>query len=127
MDLRRVHDAGRRAHPEDLAAARIPAERYRGPLVLIGGGEDRVWPSAEMAEAVAASRRRAGLPTVLVVEPHAGHALGGDGYAPAAPLAGLGGEPDANARARRLGWKATLDAFAAALHPDRVGRPASAS
>ncbi len=121
MNLRRVHDAGRKAHPEDLAAARIPVERFKGPLVLIGGGDDRIWPSAEMAEAVAATRRKAGLPTVLVVEPHAGHALGGPGYEPAAPLTAVGGEPAAIARARRLGWKATLETFAATLHPARTG------
>lgn len=121
MELRGVHDAGRRVHPERMADARIPAERFKGSLVLIGGGEDRVWPSAEMAERVAATRKAAGLPTVLVVEPKAGHALGGLGYDPAAAFVPLGGEADAIARARRLGWKATLETFAATLHPERVG------
>ena len=117
MELRPVHDAGRRLHPDRLAAARIPVERFRGPLVLVGGGEDRIWPSAEMAQAVAATRRAAGLPTVIVVEAKAGHALGGPGYDPATPLAALGGEPEAIARARRLGWKATLETFDRALRP----------
>ena len=121
MNLRRVHDAGRRSHAEDHDAARIPVERYAGPLVLAGGGDDRVWPSADMAQAVAETRRKSGRPTVLVVEPHAGHGLGGTGYDPAAPLSAVGGEPAANARARRLAWKATLETFAAALHPERVG------
>lgn len=119
MSLRPVHDAGRKAHPEDLAAARIPVERYKGPLVLVGGGDDQVWPSGEMASIVAETRRKAGLPTTLIVEPHAGHGLGGPGYDPAAPLTVLGGDAQSNARARRLGWKATLETFKGALRPPR--------
>ena len=117
MSLRPVHDAGRRAHPGDLAAARIPVERYKGPLVLIGGGDDQVWPSGEMARNVAVARRKAGLPTTVIVEAHAGHGLGGPGYDPAGPLTALGGDAASNARARRLGWKATLEMFDRALRP----------
>ncbi len=117
MSLRPVHDAGRRAHPERLAAARIPVERFHGPLVLVAGGDDAVWPSLEMARNMVMTRRAAGLPTILVGETHAGHGLGGPGYDPAARLVALGGEPAAIARARRLGWKATLETFDRTLHP----------
>ncbi|QYE33073.1 acyl-CoA thioesterase/BAAT N-terminal domain-containing protein (plasmid) [Polymorphobacter sp. PAMC 29334] len=60
MDLRRVHLAGRAAYPDRLAAARIPIERFHGALLLVAGGADQIWPSAEMAVNIVAARRSVG-------------------------------------------------------------------
>ena len=117
MDLRRVHLAGRAAFPDRIAAARIPVERYRGALLVAGGGQDAIWPSAEMARNIAASRRGSALTTKLLTFPAAGHLLGGPGTAPAVELTGAGGTAAAVAHARIETWKATFEMFAASLRP----------
>ncbi|MEV4260879.1 alpha/beta fold hydrolase [Kribbella sp. NPDC049584] len=50
--------------------ARIPVERIRDVL-LIAGGDDKVWPAVEFAEEIV--RRRGERPTRLLVSPEAGH------------------------------------------------------
>ncbi|MFC9689753.1 acyl-CoA thioester hydrolase/BAAT C-terminal domain-containing protein [Kribbella sp. NPDC056951] len=54
----------------DHEAARIPVERIRDVL-LIAGGDDKVWPSVDFAAEIV--RRRGALPTRLVVGEAAGH------------------------------------------------------
>lgn len=49
--LRDIHAASLRARHK-VADALIPVERIRGPVLLISGGDDRLWPAGEMAEAV---------------------------------------------------------------------------
>ena len=117
MDLRAVHLAGRAANPGRLAAARIRIEDYAGPLLVVGGGMDRIWPSAEMTRSIAASRAAAGRSTQMLVYPNAGHALGGPGTEPATPLAVNGGNPAAIAAGRTEAWRATFALFDAALRP----------
>jgi dienelactone hydrolase len=117
MALRHVHDLGRAHHPERYAAARIPVETYRGRLLLIAGEMDQIWPSAEMARAIAERRTQAGLSTDLVVYPDAGHALAGDGTHVDSGAMKLGGTVDAIARDRRDAWARTRAFLAAALAP----------
>jgi uncharacterized protein len=45
-----------RQHPEAL----IPVERISGPILLISGSDDHVWPSKEMAEMIMARLKKAG-------------------------------------------------------------------
>jgi pimeloyl-ACP methyl ester carboxylesterase len=54
----------------DVDAARIPVEQIKDVL-LIAGGDDKVWPAVDFAEEIV--RRRGSLPTRLVVGPDAGH------------------------------------------------------
>ncbi|MFB6721955.1 alpha/beta fold hydrolase [Kribbella sp. NPDC056345] len=54
----------------DVQAARIPVERIRDVL-LIAGGDDKVWPSVDFAEEIV--RRRGPLPTRVVTGAAAGH------------------------------------------------------
>ncbi len=59
-------------------AALIPVERVPGPLLLIAGGADQVWPSAAMARALSQRLHEHGDPhghTVLEY-PKASHSLG---------------------------------------------------
>lgn len=111
--LRRMHDGGRAEHPGRVAAARIPVERFKGPLLLVGGGDDQMWASGEMAERIADTRRAAGLPTVLKVYPEAGHAISATGWGPtttanAGPMK-MGGQPAADARAQANAFEATRE------------------
>ena len=74
------------ARLEDRAAeeaATIPVERIDGPVMLISGGDDAMWPSALMAGKVAARLAAHGhpYPVESLVYPAAGHAIGSP-YAP---------------------------------------------
>ncbi|MBB5205050.1 dienelactone hydrolase [Inhella inkyongensis] len=112
--IRRPHDQGRAAAtPEQIERARIPVERIRAPLFLLGGGDDQLWASGAMAEAIAARRARVpGLKTVLITHPEAGHYLGGTGTGPTThynegPMKS-GGQPAATAQAQAQGFAALL-------------------
>lgn len=115
MDMRRIHVDGRAANPDKVAAARIRVERFRGRLLLVAGGRDQVWPSAEMARNIVATRKRAGLATQLVLGPLANHFLAGPGTKPTAPLATPGSDPRAIAHTRERAWNDTFALFHRAL------------
>jgi dienelactone hydrolase len=89
--------------------AAIAVERIHGPILMIGGEDDGVWPSSEMVDA-AAARLRANhfaYAVVALIYPHAGHRAGMPEIVPAwhsaipHPISGmtmdLGGSPEGNA------------------------------
>jgi dienelactone hydrolase len=41
-----------------VAAAAIPVERIGGPILLVSGGDDHLWPATEMSEAIVARLKR---------------------------------------------------------------------
>lgn len=108
METRRPHVAGRAAYPERVAPATIPVENFAGEMLVIGGDDDRVWPSGPMARAVAQRRAATGRSTALLTWPDAGHALGGPGTTPVAPMLPNGGTAAGLAAARRAAWTATI-------------------
>lgn len=119
--VRRPQDAGRAANPARVPAARIPVENYAGPMFLLGGHDDQMWDSGGMAEAIAATRAKAGRETVALVFRDAGHAIGGSGWTPttqynAGPMK-MGGTPQADAAAQAQGWKGLLDFLQRHLGP----------
>lgn len=77
--LANAHEEGRAKHPQRIAQARIDVEQCQCPMLLVAGGRDLAWPSAEMATAIAARCRQAGLETELLVYPECGHVLCGRG------------------------------------------------
>jgi hypothetical protein len=56
-----------------VPTSRIPVERIGGDVIVTAGGDDQVWPSDAFATAIVHRRRRAGLDTVVVDHPEAGH------------------------------------------------------
>jgi hypothetical protein len=92
-------------HADRVPAARIPVERVAGEVVLVAGGDDRLWPSLAFAEEVLRCRRLHGLPTTLVSHPSAGHRvrLPGERPPPASRLV-HGGTPDADAALGEQLW-----------------------
>ncbi|XGX78695.1 hypothetical protein LQK93_01490 [Terrabacter sp. BE26] len=68
-----VYAQALRTHAGRVAAATIPVERFFGDVLLVAGGDDKVWPSVTFARAVQARRRSLDLPTTLVTHPEAGH------------------------------------------------------
>ena len=108
MEMRRPHMAGRAAYPERVAEATIRVEDFAGEMLLIGGDDDRVWPSGAMTRAIAARRAAAGRATALLTWPDAGHALAGPGTEPIAPMLANGGSASGLAAARSTAWAATI-------------------
>jgi hypothetical protein len=84
----------------------IPVERINGPVMLICGKSDTLWPSCPMAEQAAARLKARHFlhPVQLREYPDAGHAVFGQPWDPKsaqfADLAKEGGTPDGNQRAR---------------------------
>jgi dienelactone hydrolase len=110
-----VHYRYRMRDPAAAERARIPVERIAGPVMLVAGDDDALWPSAEMARAVrarlAATPGRTG--DTLLVYAGAGHRIG-KAYLPAGStrIAGgrleTGGSPRANAAAQGDAWGQVL-------------------
>ena len=101
-----------------VRAAEIPIERARGPILLVSGQADAMWPSTRLGERV--ERRaagRSGPPVTHLRYPDAGHTGAGVPGTPAPtevrhPVDGgwyaLGGTPAANAAARTDSWPQVL-------------------
>lgn len=62
---------------ETVENAVIPIERAAGPVLLISGGDDHVWPAARMCEMIVDRMRRAGREQLVrhLSFPRAGHML----------------------------------------------------
>ncbi|HYI47054.1 MAG TPA: acyl-CoA thioester hydrolase/BAAT C-terminal domain-containing protein [Allosphingosinicella sp.] len=113
--------------PQNAQAA-IPVERINGPILLISGRADALWPSAAMAEAMVTRLRARGFRHRVA---HVSYADAGH-MAPAPPAIGptraeqlpmLGGTIEANDRARAQAWPVTICFFREALAPSRGRRP----
>jgi dienelactone hydrolase len=93
-----------------MIRAAISVEHTHGPILVIGGEDDGVWPSAEMVDAVATRLRQAHFKYACIElkYPHAGHRAGMPEIDPSwhggvvHPLTGkaieLGGTPEGNAQ-----------------------------
>jgi uncharacterized protein len=76
LSLLPMHDRGLAAVAADDAAV-IPIERATGPVLLVSGGDDRMWPASRMARMLVERARRFGRGHVVqhLDFPEAGHAL----------------------------------------------------
>ena len=112
VKMRRFQDRGRAANPAAAVQARIEVEKFRGPLLVIGGHDDQVWASGMMAQNITERRAAAGLQTVALIFPEAGHSLSGNGWMPTtqynAGLSKSGGTPQANAAAQARAFPETI-------------------
>ncbi len=104
VHIRRPQDKGRAANPAAAVKARIPVEKFKGPLMVIGGQDDQVWASGMMAQNIAEKRAEHGLETVSLIYSDAGHYLTGNGWTQTTQynvgLSKSGGTPQGNARAQ---------------------------
>jgi len=109
LSLLPTHEAAL-ADVEAVSRAAIAVERVTGPVLLVSGGDDRVWPTGKMCEAVVrrmAEHGRARDVTHLHYS-QAGHMLfpytrPSDTLIPSWP-ADLGGSAEADAAAHRAAW-----------------------
>lgn len=70
----RLYAASRLRFAEQAAAAAIPVEDV-DEVLLVAGGDDEVWPSLAMAEAIRDRRSSHGRDTVIVADADAGHRI----------------------------------------------------
>lgn len=90
--------------------AEIPVERINGPVMLVSGGADTLWPSAPMADRIEARLKAHDFrwPVANLVYPEAGHAVFGPPVAADAPgvsnVVFVGGTVEALVAARADAW-----------------------
>ncbi|GAA5514112.1 hypothetical protein Dcar01_02864 [Deinococcus carri] len=108
-------EAVARASREEIGAATIPVERIAGPVLLVSGGEDQVWPATELSEVAQFQREQAGLPVQHLADPAAGHSLSLPGLPTyvSVPWTAMGGEEQANAHLQALAWQARVETLSA--------------
>jgi dienelactone hydrolase len=105
------------ARLEQIQRARIPVERTRGPVLLISGDADQVWPSTQLSqvamERLGPSQRP--YPDELRHYPDAGHGIQPP-YLPATPgTYYYGGDTAGNAAANEDSWRRVLRTLDARL------------
>ncbi len=110
-------------HPE----AEIPVERINGPVLLISGRGDRMWPSSAMSDAVVARLRAHNFrfPVRHLAFENAGHAAASPpalGHSSMGPDSFVGGTEEGNEQARAESWQASLCFFRDALTPRMARR-----
>ena len=107
-----------------VEAAAIPVERIRGPVLLVSGEDDRLWPSPVLAEIAVARLAAHGRAATHLRYAGAGHMIGPVGLPATAntilhPLRGramaLGGTPAGNAAAAADSWPRVLQFLRAGL------------
>lgn len=113
LSLRPMCEAGLAAAAAVQRAA-IAVERATGPLLLVSGGEDQVWPTGRMCEQLVERMKEHGRAAHVrhLHFPRAGHMLfpytrPSDTLMPALPAA-LGGSAEADAAAHRAAWPTVL-------------------
>jgi dienelactone hydrolase len=106
------------------AEAGIPVEQIAGPILLVSGQADSLWPSTEMANRVEQRLRAHGFPhgVTHLAYADAGHAVFGPPVRADAPglerALGLGGTIDGLVAARADGWPRVLAFLQDALAAD---------
>jgi hypothetical protein len=124
--FRNLFRAGLR-NREAIECASIPVERMRGPVLLISGGDDHLWPAAEMSEAIVARVKKNNFAHSVehLHYPRAGHMLrypylpttsreSGNAYLRGAKFS-FGGTPEADAEAQTDTWRRTIAFFKSSL------------
>jgi dienelactone hydrolase len=106
-----------RRDPIEAQRAEIQVERINGPVLLVSGKDDGVWPSSESAAKIVArlQQHHFSFPYESLVYDHAGHGITRP-YTPTTSLTGRrnptsgrvvnrGGTPSGTARAREDSWQ----------------------
>ena len=118
---------GAMAKADNRPETEIPIERINGPVLLLSGGDDNLWPSRLMADRMMARLKAKGFhhDYAHLTYEGAGHVIfvGAPDGAMARAMAGganamLGGSPEANAKTWADDWPKVLDFYGKALKGD---------
>jgi dienelactone hydrolase len=101
----------------------IPIEKINGPILLLSGGDDHLWPSRQMADQMMARLKAKGFAHAYahLTYDGAGHVVfvgapdGAMGKVMGQPSAMLGGSQAEDAKAWADEWPKVLDFYAKAL------------
>ncbi|MGW8481986.1 acyl-CoA thioester hydrolase/BAAT C-terminal domain-containing protein [Microbacterium sp. NPDC055903] len=109
-EFRQLYARSLAADTETSARAAIPVERIGGELLLVAGGDDRVWPSVTFTERIVARRAAAGLDTNVRTHPDAGHRVPfpGERVPTGGQRMARGGDPTADAELGASAFDALL-------------------
>jgi uncharacterized protein len=115
MSLLPIYDRGLDGIADEAAV--IPVERAIGPVLLVSGGDDRMWPAERMCRMVVDRMRANGRERDVqhLSFPEAGHVLfpyDAGGAPPPMPF-DLGGNPVAAERAHAIAWPEVVRTLAA--------------
>jgi dienelactone hydrolase len=101
------------AQKEAAALAAIPVEKIHGPVLLLTGRDDRLWPSTEMGDRIRDRLKAAGFPYKFehIAYQNAGHTLN--------ESAPVGGTMEGN-RAARIASRAKILEFLQQIAPERA-------
>jgi uncharacterized protein len=116
MSLLPIYDRGLDGIADDAAV--IPVERAVGPVLLVAGGDDRMWPAERMCRMLVERMRANGRERDVqhLSFPGAGHVLfpyDAAGWAPQPMPFELGGSPAAAERAHAIAWPEVVRTLAA--------------
>ena len=114
-------------HTKELAQATIPVERIQGPVLLISGEDDQMWPATLFAEQIEQRLRKQYHPYwhEHISYAHAGHTIGVPNITTTVtqlrhPFSGsindYGGTPQGNARASTHSWQTLLTFLEHSMH-----------
>ncbi|MFJ6533981.1 alpha/beta hydrolase [Microbacterium sp. NPDC091662] len=105
-EYRSLYESSLDRAPDATAAAAIHSENIPGVVVLIAGGDDRVWPSDRFAAEIIERRRANGQETTLIAHAPAGHRmiLPGESIATGGVTMARGGSPSADAELGARAW-----------------------
>jgi dienelactone hydrolase len=124
--FRNLFRAGLR-NSKAVAIADIPVERIRGPILLVSGGDDHLWPAGEMSERIVARLKKRGFAHGVehLHYPKAGHMLrypylpttARDSRDPHLRNArySFGGTPLADAEAQADSWRRAIEFLRSSL------------
>jgi dienelactone hydrolase len=112
-EYRSLYESSLDRDPDRTEAATIRVEKIVGPVVLVAGGDDRVWPSERFAAEIARRRALHGRETTVIAHPDAGHrmTLPRESAARGGVVMSRGGTPAADAALGALTWPAITRAL----------------
>ena len=89
-----------------VEAARIPVERISGPILLVSGRDDRIWPATSMCEDIVVRLREADFPHDVkhLAYENVGHEVMASGYRPTSWSPNVGGTRQGQATAQADAW-----------------------
>lgn len=111
--FREIYERGMEKNPEKLEKTRIPVEDIHGPVFLVSGTDDAVWSASQMADAIEASLKAAGIPVTHLKYRGAGHLTTLPGL-PAPEIAGtriFGGKSFKSSLALEDAWQKMVAFF----------------
>ncbi|MCK8467049.1 alpha/beta fold hydrolase [Microbacterium sp. KSW4-16] len=112
-EYRSLYESSLARDPDLTRAAEIRVEGITGPVILVAGGDDRVWPSDRFAAEIQRRRSLHARETTLVTHPEAGHriTLPGETAVHGGVTMGRGGTPSADAALGADAWTAIARAL----------------